>query len=199
MRPSWLRNEITELADWFARQRDEESRAFDATWGTETTRFDLGNYEPTLPSVFASAMDALDVAPEDWSFVDLGSGKGRAVLLASQRPFKRAIGIEWREALHRVAEANLVAFTERGGPVCEVFFFRGDATTHPLPEGPLVVFLYNPFPDHVVAKVLDRLVGRELRLVYVTPDANRVVISRGLVQVAFGGTDPWDWCIFRPG
>lgn len=170
---------LDELSWWFRGQRDERSLAFDRRWGTETARFDLHNYEPSTPDVVDSVLDLLDVGPQGWTFLDLGSGKGRAVLLASQRPFRRAVGIEWRRGLHRRAEANLAAFRARGGPACPVELHCGDAATHALPDGPLVVYLYNPFPANVVHDVLLRLRGREHRLCYVNPRESVLVEAMG--------------------
>ena len=170
---------LGELSWWFRGQRDERSLAFDRTWGTETARFDLYNYEPSTPDVVNRVLDLLDVGPEGWSFVDLGSGKGRAVLLASLRPFRTAVGIEWRRGLHRRAQANLAAFAARGGPRCPIELHCGDAATHPLPDGPLVVYLYTPFPAAVVHDVLVRLQGRDHRLCYVNPRESPLVEAMG--------------------
>jgi SAM-dependent methyltransferase len=176
---SWLADEVR----WWVRgQRDPDSVAFDAAWGTETARFDLGNYEPSLPGVVDEVLDAVDVGPAGWSFVDLGSGKARAVLLASRRSFVRAVGIEHREALHAVAERNVAAFTARGGPRCPVFLFCGDAAAHPLPDGPLVLYLYNPFPADVVRDVLSRVRG-PARLAYVNPRQAAAVEAAGFVEL----------------
>jgi hypothetical protein len=39
----------------------------------------------------------------------LGSGKGRALLVASELPFAKIIGVELSRELHRIAEQNLGA------------------------------------------------------------------------------------------
>ena len=180
-----------------------EGRAFDARWGTETSGFDWGNYEPTVPSVVHAALDAVDLGPEGVSFVDLGSGKGRVVMLASLRPWRQVWGVELRERLHRVAEHNLAAFQARGGPVCPVHLFCADASHQPLPAGPRVVFLYNPFPLDQLCVVLARLRrdGAPVRVVYVNPEHGAAVDALGWQVVAShdGGDDPaWAWRVLAP-
>jgi hypothetical protein len=52
--------------------------------------------------VLSRALDRLQLNPRDFVFVDLGSGKGRVILRAATRPFRRVEGMEFSEPLHRV-------------------------------------------------------------------------------------------------
>ena len=47
---------------------------------------------------------------EQLVFVDLGSGKGRTLLLASEYPFRRIVGVELSPKLHRIAKTNVEKF-----------------------------------------------------------------------------------------
>jgi SAM-dependent methyltransferase len=94
---------------------------FDAEYGTDTSglipgetlntgsRSDLWNtaYYGIPPSSFNQMMEALGAEfGSEWerfTFVDLGSGKGRALLLASRFPFRKIVGVE----LSAVAAANI--------------------------------------------------------------------------------------------
>lgn len=189
-----------ELVNEYRRRRTLEKHpegvAFDEQWGTETSAFDWGNYEPSRPSVVAAALDALDVDLPNTTFVDWGAGKGRVALLAAQRPFFRVIGVEHDANLHAVAERNLAAFDARGGRVAPVYFFRGDASRQPLPDGPLVVYLYNPFGPDVLIPALARARRPELRVIYVNP-LEELVFSEWRV-LASGGEKPWTWRIYAP-
>lgn len=194
---SWLLDHFTDIS--------HEGRSFDETWGTRTCAFDLGNYEPTRPSVVTSALDAVDLGPQGASFVDLGSGKGRVALMASQRPYDRVVGVEHRQRLHQVAQENLASFRSRGGCTCEVHLMCADAANQPLPEGPLVLFVFNSFPPNVLVPLLQRVAGCgvDARLVYVNPQHDGVVSALGWRCVAMDDTseDPgWEWRIYAvPG
>src|SRR3981189_2747605 len=48
-----------------------------------------GEYKPSGIAFVRAALGRLDIAHAQYSFVDLGSGKGRALLLASHLPFRR--------------------------------------------------------------------------------------------------------------
>lgn len=195
----WLRDAVGDLAWWVEGQSLPESRAFDRAWGTDTAGFDLWNYEPSHPEVVDDVLDAAGIEPGGWSFVDLGSGKGRAVLLASQRPFRVAAGVEHRDALHRVAVANGLAFESRGGARCPLAFTCGDAAEAPLPEGPLFVYLYNPFPANVLGRVLDRLAGRPILVGYVNPREAPLLEARGFRVRAAADDGVWKtWRVYAP-
>ena len=78
-------------------------------------------YFAVAPSVFHAVMqtmqEQLHLDFERFSFVDVGSGKGRALLLASDYPFREIIGIELSHELERIARANIAQYTEaRPGP-----------------------------------------------------------------------------------
>lgn len=179
---------------WFV-DPDPDGQQFDATWGTETRWFDLGNYEPTPVRIVEQVLDALPIAVGDHTLVDLGSGKGRVVLLASRRAFRAVVGIEHREALHTVAQRNRAVFTRAGGPRCPIHLMCGDAAHHPLPDGKLVVWLFNPFGADVLQVLLRRLTDRVVVLVYVTPIHQPLVQQAGFRELASGGDGDWPWQI----
>src|SRR5687768_17287549 len=115
--------------DWLLRRwRDPEDdgRRFDVRYGTETCWFDLWNYEPTPPRIVDEVLQALPIEPQALTFVDLGSGKGRVVLLASRYPFRAVVGIEHRAALHAAAERNRQIFERSGERRSPIHLLCGD-------------------------------------------------------------------------
>lgn len=118
------------------------------------------------PSVFHHVMARV---PESLrraaTFIDLGCGKGRAVLLASQYPFAQVIGVEIAPQLHRVAVENVARYSSArrkdARDVAPMHVLLQDAANYRFPSGPLVVYLYHPFCRPVLEKVLRNL-GRSL-------------------------------------
>lgn len=49
----------------------------------------------------------LAIPYEDFVFLDLGSGKGKMLLVAAQFPFRRIVGVEYNERLHDTAVRNI--------------------------------------------------------------------------------------------
>ncbi len=94
---------------------------------------------------------------QDFTFVDLGSGKGRALLMAAPYGFKKIIGVEFMSAWHRAAEENIRKFAE-SHPACPpIKNLCMDARDFDFPASPLVVYLFNPFPEPVFVAVMERL------------------------------------------
>ena len=134
----------------------------------------------------------------DWSqftFLDLGSGKGRALLIARQYPFRRIVGVEFAEQLHRVACRNVSSLND---PRLELVL--GDATTYEVPSESLVVYLYNPFRPPLPGLVADRLATswrryrRPIHVVYAYPAHLSDWLRAGWVE-SYSATD---FVVLRP-
>lgn len=112
-------------------------------------------YEATPPSCFRFLLDEAGVhRPRDYSFVDLGSGKGRVLLLAGLTGFKSVTGVELCENLHRIANANI---SRASGLVTRPQALLGDATACAFPDGPTVCFLNNPFGPPLLERALENI------------------------------------------
>jgi hypothetical protein len=139
---------------------------YDCDFGVDTTwaRLPLGVrlrelfterlYQPTIPEEFH---DVLAEVPADFSefvFIDLGSGKGRALLLASGYPFREIIGIEAQPELNRIAQENIIRFPSEGRLCRRISSLCMDAREFQFPDDPILLYLFNPFPDYVVREVM---------------------------------------------
>lgn len=125
---------------------------------------------------------------EDYTFVDLGCGKGRVVMMASEYPFRAVRGIELSARLVRVARRNLGKWVRSGRAVCgDVGVDCGDVLELDLDRlaggAPVVLFLFNSFDAHVLRLLLEKLAGASggrgapVDLIYVHPDHDRLVAA----------------------
>ena len=114
-------------------------------------------YEPVQPAVFHAMVRASRVDPAHYSFIDFGSGKGRALVLAAELGFGRVIGVELAPALHQAALRNVAAYGQRRPDAPTIELSCGDAVEFPVPAEPLFVCLYNPFGEVVLRKVLSNI------------------------------------------
>ena len=115
-------------------------------------------YQPTVEEEFAEIMQHLaTVDLETFTFIDLGSGKGRALLLAAMYPFQHIIGVEVQPELDAIARKNLDRFNEHGQQCQSISSICADAREYEFPLRNLVVYLFNPFPDYVLSEVLANL------------------------------------------
>ena len=174
---------------------------FDAQHGTDTEttvrleglqiegdNVSLGHrYQASNSEEVRRSLRALPIAYEDFTFVDVGSGKGRVLLLAAEFNFSRIVGIEFASALHEIAQRN-IALTGLDGRVEAVC---ADAAEYEWPEAPLVLYFYNPFLLPVMRKTLGGIVASLNRsprplyiiLMYVNPSLQAAVEDVGFKQI----------------
>ncbi len=144
-------------------------------------------YQPTQPDAFRQMIAALGIDYSQFTFVDLGSGKGRTLLMASEYPFRRILGVELLPELHAIAADNLCKY--RGGVSDRVQSLCADARDFDFPHEPLVLFLFHPFPQRVLEEVLARLMEslanypRPIYVVYHNPVLEAVLANKSEMQL----------------
>jgi predicted RNA methylase len=94
---------------------------------------------------------------QDFTFIDLGCGKGRVLLMASDYSFQRIIGVEFIPELHRAAQKNIAGYSSDRQRCRRIEAVCVDARDLQFPPGPLVVYLFNPFSEATFARVLEYL------------------------------------------
>jgi SAM-dependent methyltransferase len=146
-------------------------RRFDRRYGVETMQELLPQelypadqipesahrYQPTSSLDFEEMMRAVDVRHEDFAFLDLGAGKGKALMLASRYGFERIIGVELSRRLHDIAEANLAKFRGKTGAENAFELRCQDADQIEWPETNLFIYVFNPFGRAKLEKVFEGL------------------------------------------
>lgn len=101
--------------------------------------------------------------PSTYTFLDIGAGKGRAILLASEFRFREVVGVELNAAMVKVAQRNVDIWTRAHATdptaqaISPVRVVHDDALNLPLPARPTVVFLFHPFEEPLVAALLRRI------------------------------------------
>jgi hypothetical protein len=156
------------------------------------------NHIATDPHDFAHAIEQLDVAPEGAAFVDLGAGKARALILAAAYPFRAIVGVEFARELHRAGIDNLTKAGPQLREPARISLVLGDAAEYKLPDGPVVLYLFNPFGGPVIEAVARRATlaarNRPLRLIYMNPIHGDVWTTLGWTRLA----DERAYAIFAP-
>jgi SAM-dependent methyltransferase len=122
-----------------------------------------------------AALGRLGADFSKFDFIDIGCGKGKALLVAAPR-FRWAIGVEFVPALAEIARKNLVRLGIRNAIIEE-----GDARSFPFPSRPTIVFFCNPFGREIMGKVVANMlsVDTEQYVIYVVPAENAVFAESG--------------------
>ena len=169
---------------------------FDAEFGTDTSgliaaeelldsnrRKSIHNtgFYATAPSMFEQAFARLQIDFERFTFIDLGAGKGRILLLASNFPFQRVLGVELIPELQAIATRNISVYQPPARQCGDVQCILSDVCEFVFPSGPLVIFMWHPFVGPIFERVMANLDQslrrdpREIYLVYLRPDFEHVV------------------------
>jgi SAM-dependent methyltransferase len=134
-------------------------------------------YVPTRPAPTRRALRELPIRDHsDYTFIDLGSGKGRVLLIAAEFPFRTVLGVEFAMELHCIAQSNERRFKGSRRKCEQIESIHANAKDFQFPDENLVVYLFNPFPLAVMDRVLGNLYTslircpRELFIILVFPE-----------------------------
>jgi hypothetical protein len=172
--------------------------------GTQAHPGDLTAYYGIAPSILRSLLDLWlqrlhPQAPiEQTVFLDIGAGKGRAMLLASEYPFLRVEGIELNPQLASIASDNIALWQSgtQANLLAPLHLHLGDATTHPLPRTPLLTHLFHPFEAPTLQRFLRHLERqlvrspRPLDLLYVNAEHDSLLDRHPAFQRLWIGSVP---------
>jgi SAM-dependent methyltransferase len=125
-------------------------------------------YQASDISLVEWALASAGVAFERTTFVDIGCGKGRVLILASRHPFKRIVGFDYSPSLLVACRKNLRHLDLEGR--CETFV--ADAASFQFPEGKLMLFMFNPFDSPLFEAVLERIrqIDAPVTVAYLGPE-----------------------------
>ena len=150
-------------------------------------------YQPTEPVFFHEMMQALEIDFPRFTFIDLGSGKGRTLLMASEYPFRKIVGVELIPELHRIAMANLERFQSPAQRCFAVESLCEDARAFHFPPEPMVLYLFNPLPEEGLSSALYNLEAslrehpREVFVLYHNPVLRKVLDATPCLREAASG------------
>jgi SAM-dependent methyltransferase len=139
------------------------------------------SYGGSDPKEFMDAIKKLPINHRNFVFIDFGSGKGRAILLATKFPFKKIVGIEFSEELHEIAQRNIKSFKSNISGCENVELLCMDVVDYSLPSDCLVCYFCNPFNETIMAQVLSNIRksvlqnSREIFIVYYNPREGHLV------------------------
>jgi SAM-dependent methyltransferase len=125
-------------------------------------------YYAVAPSIFRELVQRWrDIPPPEppstYTFLDLGCGKGRALMLASEFNFREVVGVELNAAMVTIAQRNISLWTRAHAEdptaqrIAQIRVLHGDALETPFPASPTVAFLFHPFEEPVVKPLLRRI------------------------------------------
>jgi hypothetical protein len=184
---------------------EERAEAFDTRFGTDTAAPFFGRdekpathfYTATTASLIYEILKSLPLQSHTFAFVDMGSGKGRALLVASEFPFAKIVGVELSPHLHQIAEENIKRY-HPASQQCTAFHLHCmNVVDYVYGQEPVVLFLADPFGRETVGSVVANLEAslsaapREAFVVYIYPKFEDLLRSSRLFRRLREGGPRW--------
>ena len=130
-------------------------------------------YMPVSYIFLEEIFQQLPVSVKD-HFLDIGSGKGRAMCMAAHYGFKKVTGIDFSKELCDAAKDNL-AITQQRIPALSYEISNNDAFYFKIPADVDCIFFFNPFDEIIMSGVADNILNslqhhpRKVYIIYVNP------------------------------
>jgi SAM-dependent methyltransferase len=174
-------------------------------WNATETSIEIGSgavaprsryerHEACNPLIFVELLRHVRLDLRTSTFLDVGAGKGRALLLAARHGFGKVIGVELSPELCAVAQRNITGYRRRHPGSC-IELHCADAAGFDVPVEVNVAFLFNPFGPDVMLAVLDRVAesigrcSRDFYIVYLNPRHEDLLVGAGFLPVYRQGAD----------
>jgi SAM-dependent methyltransferase len=159
----------------------------------------------TPEKTFRRALDFLPVNVENFTFIDIGAGKGRVLLLAATRNFREIIGVEYAPELVACARRNFLTYRNAAQICRDLSCICADATTFDPPPGDCIFYFLRPFEDNIMAAMLRRIkdsydaAPRKIVIMFVSPaepdyaPPHETVVATGFLRRTRLTLLPFDW------
>jgi len=146
-------------------------------------------YEGTNTYVFNQVFSQIKIDAAKHVFVDFGSGKGRAMILAAERGFRKIIGVEFSKELVDICHKNLEIFKSNTKTKSEFKVIHADAADYAIPNEASFLYFSNPFDEILIAKVIVNILKsldafpREMIVMHLFPQGNRAFVDHPRLQL----------------
>jgi SAM-dependent methyltransferase len=202
----------------------ERDPSFDSRYGTDTTgRIQTGDlgvadasvletarlYLPSPPRVTRWMLQNVGIDHSDFTFVDLGCGKGRVLLVASEFAFRAIHGVDISAELCNTARINATVYRPASRKCRDIHVHNLDATKFEFPGGHLLIHLYHSFDVELTVEILRRIGDsprsmRQLVVAYLVYSSDVRSVKRAFAKVPWmklrryehSVTGEYDWLFF---
>ena len=137
---------------------------------------------PSCNKYLVQLFDGLNITSND-RILDIGCAKGGAIRCMTKFPFSKIDGIEISDILSNIATKNFTKLNERRVGIKNI-----DASAFSGYTDYNFLYLYNPFPEEVMKKVLSQIKAqidpkKEIIIIYNNPMCHKQIIKHGFHKV----------------
>jgi len=179
------------------------SHPFDKFYGIDASTDASGfvrayGYVGSQAGVVRGALKALGDT-RDYAFVDVGCGKGRVAIVASEFPFREITGIELSPELADIARRNVEKMSQRFPGRPPITIRTGNVLDFALPPGKSVLYMYHPFGREVMKRFAAKLESAleapdapEIFVVYCNPVCGEILDASPALSRWYADVIPYD-------
>lgn len=159
---------------------------------TKAAGVDISHATVYMPASYLLLEDIFSRLPVDNlnHFVDIGSGKGRALCVAAHNRFKKVTGIDFSGELCTRAESNLL-LTKKIFPSLNYSLINKDACAVEIPPDADCIFFFNPFDQVIMSAVTNNIIDsykknpRTIYIVYLNPLYKNDLLQAGFKEIYY--------------
>lgn len=180
--PAFIFRYLREVV-WFdvVHRTDTGNRKVDNKATDENIHY-VASFTSVIRGTLAVARDVLGQRLAEAQFIDVGSGKGKVVIVAQQElgttTARPAIGIEYDPELAACANVN-IAKVLGGDSGARVMRDDARSTLDHLEAGVAIFFLYNPFVGGIFRDFVQAVATTPHALIYVDPVLKDSLVEQG--------------------
>ncbi|MDP4132205.1 MAG: class I SAM-dependent methyltransferase [Bacteroidota bacterium] len=145
-------------------------------------------YMPLNYYVLEKLMEEIIKYDGNKTFLDIGCGKGRAMIVAAAYGFDRVWGVDFSKDFCEEAE-TITTLYARANPGTHFTVIQADASAYDIPEEISTIFLFNPFDEVMMWLVVSRIVQSQenhprcIRILYANPQHKSVFLDFGFTEI----------------
>ena len=150
---------------------------------------EAGDYETLAIFSIKKILNNIEIDKKD-IFVEVGCGKGRVLLIASQYKFNKIIGIEFSPELVDIARSNVSICKDYNSFNIDIIkIVEGDVLDYKYNNNETVFYLFNPFTNNILDKLCEDIVRsfnsnpRRILILYVNPKFHNIIVANGFNKI----------------
>ncbi|MES2851042.1 MAG: class I SAM-dependent methyltransferase [Bacteroidota bacterium] len=146
-------------------------------------------YMPVSYQLFEEALQQIN-SDNKKHFFDIGCGKGRAMCVAAHFGFYKISGVDFSKEFCDAAISNLL-ITKQQLPAINYSVIVADAAVTNIPGDVDCIFLFNPFDEEIMKKVLLHVKSsinsnpRKLNVIYANPLYKTLFLEEGFTETYY--------------
>ena len=145
------------------------------------------SYMPSNYKLLEHVFEEVNRYDHNQTFLDIGCGKGRAMMVAAHYDFKKITGVEIN--LDYCTSLSEKAIEYQNEFDCSFEIICNDASEYHIPDDVQTIIFYNPFKETVMRKVVTNILnsatkkGRPLYIIYLNPLYSELLLEAGFIKI----------------